>query len=94
MALFGTVTLDREIIEDAMLRRGWYRYDLAEKAGVSSATLQKAFKQKPVSVGTARDIAEALNISIRKIIKETHSAGADFSVALLNVGSALRGEEQ
>ncbi|HWL94259.1 MAG TPA: helix-turn-helix transcriptional regulator [Phycisphaerae bacterium] len=82
MAMFATVTIKRMVVEDAMLRRGWYQGELAQKAGMSAATLSRAMREIPVSVGTARDIANALNISLKSMLEETYSKGAALSVAL------------
>ncbi len=72
MPIQGTVILNGELIERQMLGRGWYRSDLIAKAGLVYATIARALGGKPVSVGTARAIADALRLPVRKIIRETH----------------------
>lgn len=80
--LLGTITIDRIAVGNETLARGWYGYELAKKAGISPVTLSRALNGDRISIGTARAIADALKLPLKKVIKSTHGRGGSLAVAL------------
>lgn len=64
-------------LEQLRYDRGWTRQDLAKEAKVSDETIRQIEENgsKP-RVGTAKKLADALNVSASEILRAAHEAAA------------------
>jgi transcriptional regulator with XRE-family HTH domain len=63
-----------DVIEAARIKRGWTLFDLANKAIVSSRTLDSVMAGAPAVISTYRKIATALAVPVESIIQGNQEA--------------------
>ena len=68
------VQINSELANRKRLRRAWSRGALADAAGLSRRTVGRALAGEDVSVGTARQLAAALDIPTGKLIVVTEES--------------------
>jgi ribosome-binding protein aMBF1 (putative translation factor) len=64
------VKLDKREINVAMAERGLSAVKLAEEIDVSSVTIRRAMQGKSIQPFKAKQIADALELSLREIVVE------------------------
>jgi hypothetical protein len=73
-----TVILNGELVAKLAAESGTMRGELADKAKISAPTSSRVFASEPVSVKTARQVAEALGVNLRRLIVRS-GCNADHS---------------
>jgi hypothetical protein len=71
------VVLNVALLNRARVRRGFLKGDLAVASKLHRKTVGRALSGRPVGIGAARKIAEALGVAVNKAIVDVSADGGE-----------------